>query len=71
MTPSVPDDVAARVRRLPLAQQQQALASVAGLERALQPSPLLGLAGSILPAELKVIAAASEADCERVDAAGW
>lgn len=71
MTPSVPDDLAARVRRLPPPQQQQALAYVTALERATQPAPLLGLVGSIPPADLKAIAAAIEADCERVDAAGW
>lgn len=49
MTPSVPDDLAPRLRRL----------------------PLLALVGSIPAADLGAMAAAIEADRERIDAAGW
>ncbi len=69
MNPPVPDDIAARVRRLPAAEQRQALAYVETLERAARGATLATFAGSIPPAELAAMAAAIEADCERVDAA--
>jgi hypothetical protein len=71
MSASLPDEIAARLRRLPPAQQREALAYVATLERAAQPPALATFAGSIPPAELAAMAAAIEADCERVDAADW
>lgn len=71
MAHSVPDEIAARVRRLPAAQQRQALAYVETLERATHGATLAALAGSIPAADLAAMAAAIEADCERVDAADW
>jgi len=71
MTRSVPDEIAARIRRLPDAQQRQALAYVETLERAAGGATLAGFAGSIPAADLAAMAAAIEADCERVDAADW
>jgi len=71
MTPSLPDDLAARVRRLPLPDQERALAYVRALEQATGSGALLALAGSIPPDDLKQMAAAIEADCEQVDATGW
>lgn len=71
MARSVPDEIAARVRRLPAGQQRQALAYVETLERAAQGAALAAFAGSIPPADLAAMAAAIEADCERVDAADW
>lgn len=71
MTPSLPDEIAARVRRLSAAHQRDALAYVASLERAAQPPALSAFAGSIPLSELTAMAAAIEADCERVDAADW
>lgn len=71
MTHSVPDEIAARVRRLPTAQQRQALAYVETLERATHGEALAALAGSIPRDDLAVMAAAIEADCERVDAVDW
>ncbi len=71
MSSSVPDEIAARVRRLPPAQQREALAYVATLERAAHPPALTAFAGSIPAAELSAMTAAIEADCERVDAADW
>ncbi|MEO8029856.1 MAG: hypothetical protein ABI765_03340 [Gemmatimonadota bacterium] len=71
MTASLPDDLMARLRRLPPAEQQRALAYVRTLERAVAPPILLQAAGSIPPEELTAMAAAIEPDCERIDAAGW
>ena len=71
MTTSLPEDLAARVRRLPLPDQERALAYVRTLERAVVHGALLGVAGSIPRSELTTMAAAIEADCERIDAAGW
>jgi hypothetical protein len=71
MTASLPDDFVARVRRLPLPDQERALAYVRSLERAAAHGPLLDVAGSIPADELSRMAAAIEADCERIDAAGW
>jgi len=71
MTTSLPDDLAARVRRLPLPDQERALAYVRALEHAAAHGPLLAMAGSIPPEELSRMAAAIEADCERIDAAEW
>ncbi len=71
MTPSLPDDIAARVRRLATAQQQQALAYVRALEQSADAPGLLQFAGTIPTADLRVMAEAIEADCERIDAAGW
>ena len=71
MTTSLPDDLAARVRRLPLADQERALAYVRALEQAAAAGPLLAMAGSIPPEELSRMAAVIEADCERIDAAEW
>lgn len=71
MNPSVPDEIAARLRRLPAAQQRQALAYVETLERASRGSTLAAFAGSIPREDLAEMAAAIEADCERVDARDW
>lgn len=71
MARSVPDEIAARVRRLPTAQQRQALAYVETLERATGGPALAAFARSIPPADVAAMAAAIEADCERVDAADW
>ncbi|MDZ4864515.1 MAG: hypothetical protein SGJ01_13855 [Gemmatimonadota bacterium] len=71
MTPSRPDDLVARLRRLPPAEQQRALAYVRTLERAVEPPALLQSVGSIPVDELNAMAAAIEADCERTDAADW
>ena len=71
MTHSVVDEIAERVKRLPTAQQRQALAYVETLERAARGDGLLAFAGSIPPEDLARMAAAIEADCERVDAADW
>lgn len=71
MIQSVPNEIAARVSRLPPAQQRQALAYVETLERAARGNGLAALAGSIPPADLAAMAAAIEADCERVDAGDW
>jgi hypothetical protein len=68
---SVPDEIAARVRRLPAVQQRQALAYVESLERAARGTRLAEFAGSIPPADLAAIATAIELGCERVDAADW
>lgn len=66
-----PDEIAARLRRLPPAQQRQALAYVETLERAAQGAALTALAGSIPPDDLAAMAAAIEAGCERVNGADW
>ncbi len=71
MAASLPDDIAARVRRLPAAQQRQALAYVQALEHAATGAALLRFAGAIPGPDLIAMAAAIEADCERVDAADW
>ncbi len=75
MSYSIPEDVAARVRRLPPPQQEQALAYVRQLESVAEqrqgPAALARFAGTIAPADLAVMAAAIEADCERVDATSW
>ncbi len=71
MTPSMPDEIAALVRRLPPAQQREALAYVTTLERAVQPPTLTAFVGSIPPADLAAMTAAIEADCERIDGADW
>ena len=66
MTTSLPDDLASRVRRLPLPDQERALAYVRILERAVVHEALLGVVGSIPRSELTTMATAIEADCERV-----
>ncbi len=71
MAHSVSDDILARLRRLPPAQQRQALAYVETLERASHGAALAALKGSIPREDLAQIAAAIEADCERVDARDW
>jgi len=71
MAHTVPDEIAARVKRLPAAQQRQALAYVETLERASHGDALVALKGSIPREDLAEMAAAIEADCERVDAADW
>ena len=71
MTASLPDDVAARLRRLPPVDQERALAYVRALEQAGAPGALLGVVGLIPSAELHTMAAAIEADCEQVDASSW
>ncbi len=70
MNPSTIDEITARVRRLPAAQQAQALAYVRALESA-APSTLAAFAGRIDRDELDTMRAAIEADCERVDATEW
>ena len=63
---SVPDDVAARVRRLPAPQQEQALAYVRQLESAAtQVAPadaLLKFVGTIAITDLAMMSAAIDAD---------
>ena len=71
MARSVPDEIAARLTRLPLAQQREALAYVETLERAAHGNGLAAFAGSSPPADLAAMAAAIQADCERVDAGDW
>ena len=71
MTPYMPDEIAALVRRLPPALQREALAYVTTLERAVQPPTLTEFVGSIPPADLAAMTAAIEADCERIDGADW
>jgi hypothetical protein len=71
VTHSVPDEVDARIRRLPAVEPRQALAYVETLERAARGDGLAAFAGSVPPADLAVLAAAIEADCERVEAADW
>jgi len=66
-----PDEIAARLRRLPAAQQLQALAYVETLGRAARGAALTAFAGSIPRDDLAAMAAAIEAGCERVDAADW
>jgi hypothetical protein len=67
MTRSVPDEIEARIRRFPDSQQRQALAYVETLERASHGAALVALKGSIPREDLAEMAAAIEADCERVD----
>lgn len=71
MSHSVPDEIATRVRQLSPAQQRQTLAYVEALERAARGNGVAAFAGSIPPADLATMAAAIEADCERVDARDW
>lgn len=71
MVRSVVDEISERVKRLPAAQQRQALAYVENLERTARGDGLLAFAGSIPPDDLAAMAAAIEADCERVDTADW
>ena len=71
MTASLPDDLAARVRRLPLPDQERALAYVRALEHAAAHGPLLALTGTIPPEDLRQMATAIEAGCERIDATDW
>jgi hypothetical protein len=71
MARSVPEEIAARVKRLPDAQQRQTLAYVETLERASHGEALVALKGSIPREDLAEMAAGIEADCERVDAADW
>ncbi len=71
MTRPLPDDLAARIRRLSPQQQQQALAYVQALEGGAEGLALLQVVGTISPEDLSRMAAAIEADCERVDATGW
>lgn len=71
MTYSVPEEIAARIRRLPPAQQREALVYVAALERATAGESLRHFAGSIPAVDLATMVAAIEADCERVDARDW
>ncbi len=73
MTPSTPpDDLAARIRRLPASRQREALAYLAALERATaHPADLLGFAGRIPADDLAVMASAIASACEGVDAAEW
>jgi hypothetical protein len=67
VTRTVPDDIIARIRRLPDAQQHQALAYVATLERASHGEALVVLKGSIPREDLALMAAAIEADCESLE----
>ena len=76
MPHSIPDEIAARVRRLPMRQQERALAFVRGLEAASGPAPdgpesLARFAGTIARADLTAMATAITAECERVDAGAW
>lgn len=71
MSYSVPEELAARIRRLPPAQQREALVYVAALERATAGGDLRLFARSIPPADLATMAAVIEADCERMDARDW
>jgi hypothetical protein len=71
MTISLPDDIAARVRRLPRQQQEQALAYVRTLESVNRPQALAEFAATIASSDLGEMSAAIEAGCERVVAADW
>lgn len=71
MSASLPDDLAARVRRLPLPDQERALAYVRALERAADGGPLLAVTGTIPAEDLTRMATAIEADCEWVDTDQW
>ena len=71
MARTVPDEIMARIGRLPDAQQRQALAYVETLERASHGAALVALRGSIPREDLAEMAEAIEADCERVDARDW
>jgi len=71
MAESLPDEIAARVRRLPPAQRAQALAYVRALEHASGGAALARFAGTIPASDLTEIAAVIEADCERVDTGEW
>lgn len=74
MARTVPDEILARVRRLPDVKQRQALAYVESLERSPQPgsgAALAALQGLFPSEDLAEMAAAIEADCEQVDARDW
>ena len=68
MAKSIADDISARVQRLPEPEQRQALAYVRTLERAARTATLATFSGAIALSDLKQMAAAIEADCERADA---
>jgi hypothetical protein len=72
---SIPDDIADRVRRLRPAAQAKALAFVRQLEAASNGrapgETLRRFVGTIAPEDLRLISAAVEADCERIDVTGW
>lgn len=65
------EELAARIRRLPDRERRWALAYVEGLEKAAAGAGLIRFASAIPERDLQVMAAAIEADCERVDAADW
>lgn len=71
MPAAKPDDLAARIARLSAAQQRQAVAYVLKLEQVADASGLLAFAGAFAADDLVAMAAAIEADCERVDASQW
>lgn len=71
MASTVPQEILARLKRLPAVQQRQALVLVESLERASHGAALAALTGSIPRADLAEMAAAIEADCEQVDARDW
>ena len=62
------EDLAERIRRLPPAEQRRAIAFVHRLEQAANGTALLPLINAIPHDDLDEMAAAIEADCERVDA---
>jgi hypothetical protein len=66
-----PDDLVARIRRLPQTEQRRALAYVEHLEHATQGRALLSLVNTIPAEDLEEMALAIEADCESVDADAW
>ena len=65
------EELAARIRRLPDRERRRALAYVEGLEKAAAGAALMRFASVIPERDLEIMAAAIEADCERIDAADW
>ena len=66
-----PDDLVARFRRLPQAEQQRALAYVEQLDRSAYGSVLLSHVNTIPADDLDEMSQVIDEDCERVDADGW
>lgn len=71
MAECLPDEIAARVRRLAPAQRAQALAYIRALEQAVGGAALARFAGTIPASDLTEMAAVIEGDCERIDAGEW
>ena len=66
-----PDELAARIRRLPDRDRRRALAYVEDLEHAAVGAALVPFASTIPEDDLAMMAAAIEAACERIDVADW